>query len=205
MVEQQVVDFFERYPARTFKKKDVLIFANMHLSSVFFLKKGSVIQYDISPSGSRSILNTFKPGAFFPMSNAINQVDTPYFFEADEEVIVHVAPSRDVVNFIKPKPEILFDLLSRTYSGTDGLLLRLAELMHGDASSRIMKEIYILTKRFGTDTDNNRVVIMKHISEVQLAERTGLARETVSRTMKKLKKEGVIEIHNRLLSIKKPS
>ena len=203
MVKNKIAEFFERYPERKHKKGDIVIFADMGLSSVYYLKKGSVIQYDISPSGGRSILNTFKPGAFFPMSNAVNQIDTPYFFEADEEVIVHVAPANDAVTFIKQHPDILFDLLSRTYRGTDGLLLRLSELMHGDATSRILRELHILANRFGKETEDNRIRLTKQISETQIAERTGLARETVSRIMKRLKQDGTLMTTDRFLSIKK--
>ncbi len=203
MVKQQIIDFFDTYPERTFKKGDIIIFANMNVSSVFYLVKGSVIQYDISPSGERSILNTFRPGAFFPMSNAVNQIDTPYFFEADEDVVVRVAPSGDAVDFIKSHPDVLFDLLSRTYRGTDGLLLRLSELMHGDAASRILRELYILASRFGSELEDNRIILKKRISEVQLAERTGLARETVSRTIKRLKEDGTVKMLDGHLSINK--
>ncbi len=201
MVQQQISDFFSSYPERFFKKGEIIIFAHMELSSVFHIKKGSVIQYDITPSGNRSILNTFKPGAFFPMSNAVNNIDTPYFFEADEDVIVRVCPAPDAVDFIKTHPDVLFDLLSRTYRGTDGLLLRLSELMHGDASSRILRELQILAKRFGTDEKDGFVVLKKRISETQLAERTGLARETVSRAITRLKQEGSLTVSNGHFSI----
>lgn len=201
MVQQQISDFFSNYPERSFKKGEIIIFAHMELSSVFHIKKGSVIQYDITPSGDRSILNTFKPGAFFPMSNAVNNIDTPYFFEADEDVTVRVCPASDAVSFVKTHPDVLFDLLSRTYRGTDGLLLRLSELMHGDASSRILRELQILAKRFGTDEKDGSVVLKKRVSEAQLAERTGLARETVSRAITRLKQEGSLTVSNGHFSI----
>jgi len=192
MIQQQVATFFAKYPQRTYKKGEVLIFAHMDLSTVFYLEQGTVIQYDITPSGDRSVLNTYKKGAFFPMSNAINTIDTPYFFEADEDVSVRCAPARETVSFVRSHPDVMFDLLSRTYRGTDGLLLRMSELMHGDAMSQVLREIWILAERFGTERAAKGRKLIRRVSEAQLAERTGLARETVSRAIVRLKNGGIL-------------
>ena len=196
MIQDKVKEFFRQFPITEYRKGDIVIFAHMSLSSVCYIEAGSVAQYDIDGKGSRHVLNTFKSKAFFPMSNAINNVDTPYFFEAEGSVKIRKAPANMVVKFIKDNPDVLYDLLQRIYKGTDGLLARMAEMMHGDAESRIMKELYIMMYRFGSDDLGKGLRLSRKITETGLAERTGLARETVSRALGRLKTKKIVEVDN---------
>lgn len=191
-VERAVADFFAKYQTREYDEGDIVIFGETGLASVFYIESGEVIQYDIGENGDRFVLNTFKPGAFFPMSNAINSIDTPYFFEAHGHTVLREAPASLVVEFIRSNPDVMFDLLARTFRGVDGLLARLAGIVHESARDRIMREILILAERFGVESVPTGRRLIHKISETQLAEKTGLARETVSRAIKKLKTEGVI-------------
>ncbi len=194
-MQEKIKKFFEEFATEDYHKGDIIIFANMNLKSVYYIESGTVVEYDIAARGTRAILNTFKPGAFFPMSNAINAVDTPYFFEASGPVRVRKAPAGRVIEFIKNNPDVTYDLLQRTYRGTDGVLERLSEIMQGDAESRVLREIDIVKKRFGFELVNGGAhQLLKKIPEMELAERTGLARETVSRAIKKLKASGKLRV-----------
>jgi len=193
MIESKIKSFFKKYPSVIYEKHDVIIFAGEKLGSAYFIESGIVNMYDISDRGNRSILNTYKPGAFFPMSNIINDVEPIYFFEANEKTIIRKAPALDVVDFLKNNNDILYDLLSRTYKGTDGLLSKLSELMQGDITSRVLNELVICAARFGSVDDELGYVLNQKMTEIDLSERTGLARETVSRSVKKLKEEKKID------------
>lgn len=194
MIQDKVKKFFEQFPITEYRRGDVIIFAHMSLSSVCYIESGTVVQYDINSKDKRSILNTFKAKAYFPMSNAVNSLDTPYFFEAEGNVKIRKAPANMVVKFVKENPDVLYDLLQRTFKGTDGLLAKMSEMMHGDAKSRILKEFSIMIKRFGADSDPAGDKLRRKITETELAERTGLARETVSRALSRLKAKGIIKL-----------
>lgn len=190
-VKQTVGDFFEEYPLRRFDKGEILIRPDERLNEVFYLVEGSVIQYDISGAGNEVVVNVFKPGAFFPMSMAINRTPNYYFFETSVPVAVRAAPVPRVVAFVKEHPEVLFDLLARVYRGTDGLQRRMAHLMGGNAHSRLVFELINAAYRFGERVPRGVVV---PLTENDLAKRSGLSRETVSRAMNKLKSKGLVAV-----------
>jgi CRP-like cAMP-binding protein len=194
VIQEKVREFFQKFPIEEYRKGDIIIFANMNLSSVFYIETGTVAEYDIAAKGARTVLNTFKPEAFFPMSNAVNGVDTPYFFEAERPTRLHRAPAGEVVDFIKQNPDVLYDLLQRTYRGTDGLLARMSEIMHGDAESQILRELEIILMRFGSEPDEDGSRLTRKVFEIELAERTGLARETVSRAIQRLKAKQLLQV-----------
>ncbi len=156
---------------------------------IFYLKSGRVKEYIISKAGEEVVVNIFKPGAYFPMSWAINKTQNNYFFESIEDLTLIKAPTSDVLEFIKSDVDVLYNLLSRVYVGTDGLLTRMTYLMSGSAHERIIGELVILAKRFSM-ADSEKITVK--ISEKDLASQCGMTRETVSRELKKLKSDGVI-------------
>jgi CRP/FNR family transcriptional regulator, cyclic AMP receptor protein len=191
-VNQKIREFFARYPERTFAKGELIIHAGEEPSGVFFIEQGRVSQYDISPNGTEVVVNVFKPRAFFPMSWAINKTPNQYFFEASDRVVARQAPAEEVVAFLRSEPDVVFNLLSRVFRGADGLLRRVAHLMAGDAKSRLLFEILNAAYRFGTPHPDGGVLVP--LKEGDLARHSGLARETVSRVMQKLKAAGLAEV-----------
>ena len=191
---QKIDTFFARYPVRHYKRGQILIHAGDSPTSIHHLISGRVKQYDLSYKGDEVVLNVFKPPAFFPMSHAINKTPNYYYFEAEEDVAMHLAPIEEVAEFVAANPDVLYDLLSRVYRGTDGLLRRMAHLMASTAKSRVMYELIIECRRFGTEKGSG---IQVGINESDLGGRAGLSRETVNREMHKLKAEGLIDTSHR--------
>jgi CRP-like cAMP-binding protein len=126
------------------------------------------------------------------MSWAINNTSNQWFYETGSKVTLRQAPVDEVLGFLETNPDVLFDLLSRLYSGTDGLQRRMAHLMAGSARSRVLFELIVAARRFGKQQKNGSLFI--DIRENELARRSGLSRETVSRELQKIKKNKLIGI-----------
>lgn len=189
-ISQELDNFFKKYKHQKYKKGEMLIRADEDPSGVFYLTKGKVKEYAISKKGDELIINIFKPISFFPMSWAINQTPNLYYYEAFEDVELWKAPRVETVEFIKTNPEIVFDLMSRVYKGTDGILMRLVHLMTGEAYARVMTEILISAKRFGKKVGNGSIEL--EVTEKDIAAQSGMARETISREIKILKNKGLL-------------
>lgn len=183
-VREKVMHFFARYPLREYGRGEVLVQAGAH-PPVFYVESGVVVQRDVAENGAAITLNMLKQGAFFPMPNVLNDTPALFRFEAYEAVTARQAPAEEVKQFIHDNPEVMFDLLQRISRGTDGLLKRMAQQMGGSARERIVQEISILQARIGTEKGIK-------ITEADLAAQTGLARETVSRELKRLKSETML-------------
>ena len=191
--------FFSQFKHQTYKKGEILIRADDNPAGILYLKEGIVKKYAISRKGEELVVNLFKPLSFFPMSWAINNTENKYFYEAMTPIEVWRAPKEEVVAFIKREPDVLYDLLSRLYRGTDGMLMRMVYLMSGSASNRLITEILILAKRFGKWDETG--IITCSINETDLASQSGMTRETVSREMKALKDQDLIKLSSGKLII----
>ena len=200
IVSQKVEKFFSKYPVRSYKKGQILIYRGEEPQGVFNIVSGRIKQYDVSDEGHSVIVNIYKQSAFFPMQWAINRKNNEYFFEAITSVQLRVAPPDEVVEFLKDNTDILYELLSRVYSGMDGLLRRMAHLMASKASIRVLFELVTESKRFAHQQKDGSYVIPMHSYE--LADVAGLSRETVSRELALLKKDGLIDINRRNVIVK---
>lgn len=199
-VARKIEKFFSKYPVKVYKKGQILIYRGEEPQAIYNIVSGRVKQYDVSDEGRSVIVNIYKPPNFFPMQWAITHKKNLYFFESLTSVQIRQAPPEEVVAFLKDNTDVLYNLLSRVYTGMEGLLRRMAHLMVSKASIRVLYELVTECKRFARKQKDGSFVIPMHSYE--LADVAGLSRETVSRELVKLKNEGLIEINRRNIIIK---
>lgn len=199
LVASKVYDFFVKHKHQQYKKGEILIRVDDNPQGIFYLKKGNVKEYAISKKGEELIVNIFKPVSFFPMSWAINNTPNNYYYEAVNDVEVYRAEKEEVLEFIRNNNDVVYDLLSRVYMGIDGLISRMVYLMSEIAYDRLIVELLIHAKRFGK---KNNETYQIETSEKDIAARSGMTRETVSREMRKLKDKGLVLFSRNKLTIK---
>ena len=191
-VEAKIKQYFSKYPHRSYEKGQILVFADESPEHIFYLVKGKVRKYDVSYRGDEVIVNIFQPPSFFPMSWAINRSKNRYFYKTEEATDLHIIPVDDALEFIKANPDVMLDLLSRIYKGMDGLLGRVVHLMSGTAKSRLIYELIIECRRSGKKHSNGTYTL--GTNEGDIAARSGLSRETVSREMQQIMEQGAVSI-----------
>ncbi len=199
-VRNKINQEFSKYPRRTYPRGQILVFADESPEHVFYLVEGRVREYDVSYRGNEIIVNIFKPTSFFPMSWVVNKTPNKYFYKTETPTVLHIVPVEAALAFVMSNPDVVLDLLSRVYKGMDGLLGRLVHLMSGTAQSRLIYELITGCYRFGEQTKDGSFIL--NASEVDIAARSGLSRETVSREMHKLKDEHLVSTAKGSISIK---
>lgn len=199
-VADKVHQYFTRFPRRTYPKGQILVFADENPEHIFYVSTGKVCEYGITYRGDEVIVNIFKAGAFFPMSWAINRSPNHFFYKTDAASELHIVPVDDALNFLTANSDVMLDLLSRIYRGTEGLLGRMMHLMSGTAKSRLIYELLIECRRFGKAQNNGSYVL--EINEGDLAARAGMSRETISREMRKLKQQRLAAVSGKQIIIR---
>lgn len=197
---QKIEQFFSAYREQRYSRGQILVFNGEVSKDVFLLMEGRVKKCSTNYKSEEIILTTFKPGSFFPISQAIQEkMINHYFYIADTDVIVRRAPAQLVVEYLEENPDVMMALLRRVYSGLDEMLGRVVTLMATNALGRVVYELFTATRRFGVKENDHYVV---DINEVGLAARTGLSRETVNREISKLKRQDLIEVERRGIIVK---
>lgn len=178
-------DFFTQYTPHTYASGEVLLRPGDDERAIY-IEKGIVVQYDISATGEKLIVNIYKAGAFVPLPSIVAAVPVEFFYEASGEAVVRVAPTKDVHRFLLRNGDVSHDTLVRLARGSNGILKRVARMMEGGAEVRILHELEVLQQRFPSDDGSIKITV------IQLSEQTGLARETVSRALSRLQSQGLV-------------
>lgn len=184
--------FYKQFSIRNYKKGEMLIRADDDPQGIFCLTKGYVRQYSISKTGFELTLHILKPISYFPMVWAINGTPNVYYFEALTPVEVGRAPRDQVVNFIKDKPTIIFELMSELLEDYAESLTRVEHLVFSDAYRRVISVLLYIAKHFGEKSDNG-IIIGHYFTQQDIATLVGVARETASIEMIKLEKKGLVK------------
>ena len=184
--------FYKQFKIRNYKKGEMLIRADDDPQGIFCLTKGYVRQYTISKTGFELTLHILKPISYFPMVWAVNGTPNVYYFEALTPVEVGRAPRDEVVNFIKDKPAIIFELLSELIQDYAESLTRIENLVFSDAYRRVISVLLYIAKHFGEEHGKS-VIINHRFTQQDIATLVGVARETASNEMVKLEKKGLVK------------
>jgi CRP/FNR family cyclic AMP-dependent transcriptional regulator len=91
---------------------------------------------------------------------------------------------------------VAFELATRLLSGLEGMSRKLEFALQGSAIARLAEALLTLAYRFGENSlgVNAEVTIELELTHQQLAEMTGLNRETVTRHLMMLRHQGLIEV-----------
>ncbi len=191
---------FSQFPLRIYPKGQIIVFADESPEHIFYIVEGRVRKYDVSYRGDEVIINVFQPPAFFPISWAINKTPNKFFYKTETDVKLHIVPSDDALSFLKQNPDVTLDLLSRLYKGLEGVYGRLVHLMSGTAKSRLLYEIIIECRHFCIAQPDGSYTLKTN--EVDLAARSGLSRETISREMRSLKDNNWVTVSKSGITVK---
>jgi CRP-like cAMP-binding protein len=190
---RELQSFYKQFTTRYYKKGEMLIRADDDPLGIFCLIKGYVRQYTISKTGFELSLHILKPVSYFPMVWAINGTPNVYFFEALTPVEVGRAPRDKVVNFIKDKPTVIFELMSELVEDYAETLTRIEHLVFSDAYRRVISVLLYIAKHFGEGNDNG-IIVRHRFTQQDIATLVGVARETASNEIVRLEKRGLVKL-----------
>lgn len=196
----ELEEFFGSYNFLELQKNQVVLRPDDSLENIFYIKSGYVRQYAVSSEGEEFTLNIFRPGSYFAIALSFDQEANNHYFETLTPVKMFKAPKKDVVVFLQKNPTVLYDLFTRITTGMNALTLRMESLVFGTARAKVAATLYLNARRFGRNS-KNAVTIDFPLTHLQIANMTGVTRETVSIEMMNLKKEKIITYQGQRVTV----
>ncbi len=174
---------------KTFQKHSVILLAEEEGNSLFIIQKGRVKVSILSEDGREIVLTLLGDGEFFGEMSLLDGLPRSATVIALEDTEALMLRREDLLRLIERTPQIAIKLMAELtirLRKTDQKIESLALL---DVAGRIASAVLQLASDEGEETPEG-LVIYNHPTQQLLANMTGSTRETVSRVLKRFRKEG---------------
>ena len=195
LLTEKLEEFFGKYKSRVYPSGQIILYPNKNITHVYYINSGYVKQFILSPDGDKLTLHIYKPHCYIPFALLLSKAPNKYTYQAIGNTEVTAAPVKNVDEFIKSHPELLYDLSYRLSSAVAYLLYKIEQSAFDDVHTRIISLLATLAERFGQNHDGERHITLP-LTHVDIASWLGVHRETVSRRLTELQKNGIIKYNN---------
>lgn len=176
---------------RTFPKDRVVIMAEEEGDSLFVIHDGQVKVSIVSEDGREVILSILGEGNFFGEMSLLDGHPRSANVTTTQETELLMVRRADFLRFIQKSPQTAIKLLSVLASRLRITDRKIEGLALSDVTGRITQTLLQLADEQGLPTQEG-VLIKDRPTHQDLANMSGTTRETVSRILKRLEKQGYI-------------
>lgn len=189
----QLIESSFRWQNHTnFEKSEYLYVPEDPIDKLFFLEEGEIRQFSISPVGEEITIHIFKNPAIIPLMVALSGSSNQFYFQAKTTVKCKSIEVDEFLVQMKNNPEFLFDTIKRFAGAIVGLSSRVNTMASFKQKDQLLGIIRYLALKQNPNTNSQGQLELNTISHAQLAQWLGCARETVSRLLTVLEKDGEI-------------
>lgn len=199
LTSQEIDVLSERMPLKVVPAKTVFYNPQDAIEILFLIKKGRVRLYQLSATGKVFITATLESGTFFGEMALLGQAAYGSYAEAVVPCLLCLMNRDDVAKMLLNDPRISFrvvEVLGRRLSEVERRLtdfalkpasVRLAALLVQLADKQTNDELYAQSLRNARSIE----IVCTH---EELAEIVGVQRETITRMLKALQRQDLIEL-----------
>jgi CRP/FNR family transcriptional regulator len=164
--------------------------SDKHKNSIFFLKKGSV---KIVNSSNNAVKYVVKKGNIFgELALYDKEAATEEIAYALEDCVICYIESDRMEGLLEKHKSLKNGVLKVYGLRIKKLERRLHDLLYKDSQTRIKEFIFDYLQEFGEENENGKRVAKNLLSHKDIANLTNTSRQTVSNTLSKMRKEGII-------------
>jgi len=202
LTDEELDSISKLLAVKRFKKNEVILHEEDTNKFMYIVLSGRVRVVQITEDGKEILLAIHQAGEFFGEMSFIDGKTSPATIVAADDCVINIISRDEFYSAIYTHKKVLYNLLSilcsRLRESWDKI--QLLNLKH--ASERLKILFHMLSNKYGEKTSKGITLNIK-LTHQDMAEMTGMARETVTRVLDKWNKEGEINIiGNKLIQLK---
>lgn len=191
-----------RVTLREFKRGEVILYEEDTNRFMYSVLEGEVKVYYSSESGKESNVAFHGTGESFGEVSLIDQQTTPATVAAMERSLMLIVSREDFFAIIQNQPKVMHKLLLLLSGRLRHSWNQVRMLHFNDAANRVMASMKEMAEERG-EKGPDGVLLKLRLTHQNIADMTGLTRETVTRVIDKWKKAGLLSIdENRYILIR---
>jgi len=181
-------DTISRYPVTSYKEGTVLLLKGDTPTDIYLIEQGLVEVYSITPSGSKRQVSVHGRGEDLPIgysTGLAKQVE--YFYEVySRECTIRRIPRLKFLQILRSDNELLYRLYAQQESQLRMLLAHINALEHSHAQDKVAFMLMAMAEKFKIRFRPYGPSLNLTVTQQEIANQTGLTRETTSSELKKL-------------------
>lgn len=171
---------------------------------MYIVMAGKVKVTKSTSSGKESLLAIHQPGDFFGEMSLLDGQTTSATVSAMEDCKILSISKADFHHFLMKNEKVVHQIIQVLCGRLRSVLTLIQILSYDSADTKIRIGIQQLAKKHGLP-DARGVLINLKITHEELAEMVGTSRETVTRTLTRLQKKGILKMDQRRIILTDPS
>jgi len=176
-----------------YKKGNILFFEGEPGEGVFFIKKGKIKIYKSDEDGREYILRIFGVGDMFAEAVLLEGGPYPATAEAVEDSEIGMIKNEDLENLLLKNNRLMVKMLKVLTHRLREAQEKLKNMVFKDTYDRTSCMLHSISVEYGQRTSRG-IEFKLPITRQELASLVGTSRETVTRVMSDLKREGIIDL-----------
>ncbi|MBI2607864.1 MAG: Crp/Fnr family transcriptional regulator [Candidatus Doudnabacteria bacterium] len=179
---------------KTFQKGEMIYFRGGEESKIYLLLAGEVKLYR-SAEGRKIVIQVLKNGDFFgdlSFTGTAHVLPADNFAQADQTTTACVISAQDLNILLKKYPEVAMILLVTLRDRLHQAESKIKDMALAGAETRLLNELLRHAVAHGKDL-GGVLEIEEKLTHQELADMTGVSRETVTKSLNELIRQGMIE------------
>ena len=185
--------YLTSYPVKKYARGDIILHQDTEPQSAFLIKSGIIKSYNLTAKGEEKPIELSTQHDVFPVGWLFNKIrKAQYYYEAITNAELYCVPKSELITYLRNNSETMLQFLDQQVERATHTQLRLNALEHSKAFDKIVSTLHYFALRFGHHVTRNAIKIPLPLTQQDVANFTGLTRETVSAEFKKLTQQKVL-------------
>ncbi|MBD2861147.1 Crp/Fnr family transcriptional regulator [Paenibacillus oceani] len=170
---------------------------------LYFVKKGKVRLYRLSPDGKQFTLDLLSEGNVFGEMKGISLGTRGLFIETVEESDICMMDTERFESYLLQRPRFMMNMIQVLSDRLAHLSSLAFNLALGNLHQKILHTVVMLSEQFGYQNEGEYCRIDIPLSHQDLANRVGASREAVTVALRELSEQKVIKTGFKTISIQR--
>lgn len=191
-----ILSHFDDGRPRLFSKGEIIVQGDEEPAGVFFIQSGYVKAYSISQLGQQNLLLIHGQNEIMPLPWALDGAQKlGVFYEAMSDVKVLITSKRSLRKSMGKDTWLTEQIMQQLVNTFTVYAQRIQNLGYRLPRERVIACLLDLSTRFGKNFGEGRV-IQAPVNHLEIADSINMTRETASRALEQLFKDGLVAQHN---------
>lgn len=195
MTEEQLLEISRGTVRKNYKKGQLLFSQGDIANKLYIICSGKVKIFRYTPDGKEQIIYILSPCdfSFIGAFNLLKEDEFDFYAETLEDSVICTLDKKDFDDIITKNPNIMLKILEEAYDRINKVESLVDRLSTNNVEAKVSGLLISLAKDFGTETDDG-ILLNLTMNREEMASYTGITRETLSRKLRSLHSDGLIEI-----------